>query len=662
MDVLGEMNELIAKIERANELYNKYDAPEISDYEYDVLMRRLQELEENHPELKRPDSPTLRVGGGILPFFEQISHEYPLESLNDVFRLEDLLAFDKRIKDAVGNPAYVVERKIDGLSVSLTYEDGFFVSGATRGDGQVGENVTENLRTIKSLPLRLKDGAPQKLVVRGEVYMSESRFQKLNEERELEEKPTFANPRNAAAGSLRQLDPQIAASRGLELFAFNIQNDEEIGLENHSEGLKLMEELGFPVIPEFVVCESIVEVYEVIDDLGERRGTIGYGIDGAVVKVNSFAQRRALGSTSKAPRWAAAYKYPPEEKRTKLLDIFVQVGRTGVLTPNAVLEPVRLAGTTVSRATLHNADNIAQKDIRIGDVVIVRKAGEIIPEIVSSVPELRDGTEEGFTMPKYCPECGGIVVKFENEAASRCISADCPAQLGRGLIHFASRDAMDIEGLGVAVSALLLEKKLIKSPADLYTLKVEEISDLPGFGKKSAQKLIDAIDNSKSKPLSKLLYAFGIRQVGQRSALVLAENFGTLDALVAASKEEMSAIRDIGQVTAESIYNWFSMENSKKMIEKLKAAGVNTKQSQKPRVGIFDGMNFVLTGTLPTLKRSEASKIIESLGGRVMGSVSKNTTFVLAGEDAGSKLDKARSLEIEVVDEEWLLENSGQEA
>ncbi|MBR4941901.1 MAG: NAD-dependent DNA ligase LigA [Clostridia bacterium] len=637
------------------EKYYTEDAPEISDYEYDRLSLQLRALEAEYPELALPESPTRRIGGRISEGFEPVTHSYPMESLNDVFSFEELYEFDRRVKAALPDAVYVGENKIDGLSVSATYENGIFVAGATRGDGVTGEDVTENLRTVRSLPLKLKGDFPQRLVVRGEVYMKESAFEALNARREESGEPLFANPRNAAAGSLRQLDSSVAAERKLDIFVFNVQNASELGLDSHSQSLEKLASWGFEVSPDFCVCSTMDQVLDYIQKLGERRGELGYGIDGAVIKVDSLSGRARMGSTAKAPRWAAAYKYPPEEKKTKLLDIVVQVGRTGVLTPNAVLAPVRLAGTTVSRATLHNQGNIDAKDIRIGDTVTVRKAGEIIPEVVSRDESARTGDEKPWHMPKNCPVCGGEVFPDEGGAAYRCVSSACPAQLARSLTHFASRDAMDIEGLGPAIVNMLLDRGLISSPADLYTLDTQKVAELEGMGTKSAEKLAAAIENSKKNPLSKLLCALGIRQVGTKAAAVLAEEFGDLEAIAAADVARLSEIRDVGPVTAEYISEWFSLESSKALIEKLIACGVNTHQEKTLRGELFAGLTFVLTGTLPTLSRSEASAMIEANGGKVSGSVSKKTSVVLAGEEAGSKLTKAQSLGIEIIDEEEFL-------
>ncbi|MBQ1954404.1 MAG: NAD-dependent DNA ligase LigA [Clostridia bacterium] len=655
MDIAAQIRKLTDLLIYHSEKYYTLDAPEISDFEYDRLSLELRKLEAEYPELALPESPTRRIGGRILEGFTPVTHDFPMESLSDVFSFEELSDFDKRVRASVGNVSYVAENKIDGLSVSLTYENGIFSFGATRGDGVTGEDVTENLRTVKSLPLKLKGDFPPRLVVRGEVYMKESAFEKLNAQREEEGSQLFANPRNAAAGSLRQLDSAVCAKRNLDIFVFNVQNAAELGMESHSESLKKLSSWGFEVSPDARLCQSIEEVITYINELGEKRGTLGFGIDGAVVKVDSLAARAQMGSTAKAPRWAAAYKYPPEEKKTRLLDIVIQVGRTGVLTPNAVLEPVRLAGTTVSRATLHNLANITAKDIRIGDMVIVRKAGEIIPEVLSSVTSDRTGDEKPWQMPAVCPECGGEVFCDEGGAAYRCVSPDCPAQLARSLTHFASRDAMDIEGLGPAIVSALLENRLISTPADLYTLKAEDIAALEGLGEKSAAKLLAAIENSKKNPLSKLLTALGIRQVGTKAAAVLAEEFETLEAISEASAERLSEINDVGPVTAEYIVQWFSLDSSKKLIEKLISSGVNTRQEKKEKGSLFAGLTFVLTGTLPSLSRNEASAIIEANGGKVSGSVSKKTSVVLAGEDAGSKITKAQTLGIEIIDEEEFL-------
>ncbi len=653
--IARQIRELTEELNRYAELYYTYDNSPISDYEYDQKMNRLKALEAEYPALILPDSPTHRVGGKILPHFTPYPHEFPMESLTDVFDLEEVTAFDRRVSEAAGEQAYVVERKIDGLSVAAVYENGVFVRGATRGDGTVGEDVTENLRTVRSLPLRLKGEAPPKLVVRGEVYLTHKAFAALNQRREEAGEPLFANPRNAAAGSLRQLDSRVAAQRKLDIFVFNLQNAEEFPFQTHSETLEALKNWGFAVSPGYAVCRNGREVAEAIQEIGESRGGLGFDIDGAVVKVDRLDVRKAMGSTVKAPRWAVAYKFPPEEKQTKLLDIVLQVGRTGVLTPNAVLEPVRLAGTTVSRATLHNADLIAQKDIRIGDTVVVRKAGEIIPEILASVKEKRDGSETVFTMPGRCPVCGGPVSREAGEAATRCISTDCPAQLHRSIVHFASRDAMDIEGLGPANVTALLTTGLIRSVADLYTLEAEQLAQLDRMGKKSAEKLVAAIEKSKNNPLSRLLFGFGIRQVGQKAAVMLARSLKTMERLETASPEELATLKDVGAITAKSLTDWFGADSSKALLARLRDCGVNMTEPEDNRRSDLAGKTFVLTGTLPTMTRDAASRLIEQAGGTVSGSVSKKTSFVVAGEAAGSKLDKANALGIPVLDEKGLL-------
>ena len=662
MDAAGEIRALTDKLLYHAEKYYTEDAPEISDFEYDAMMRRLRELEAAHPELALPESPTRRIGGRILEGFAPVRHEYPMESLTDVFSFDELREFDGRVRAALGPTVYVAEHKIDGLSVSLTYENGVFTAGATRGDGITGEDVTENLRTVRSVPLRLRGDFPPRLVVRGEVYMSEASFAALNARREAAEEPLFATPRNAAAGSLRQLDSSVAAERGLDIFVFNVQNAAELGMTRHSESLARLAGWGFTVSPDYRVCADIEEAVAYISALGERRGELGFGIDGAVVKVDSLAGRAALGSTAKAPRWAAAYKYPPEEKQTRLLDIVVNVGRTGVLTPNAVLEPVRLAGTTVSRATLHNQGNIDAKDIRVGDLVTVRKAGEIIPEILRADPSARTGAERPWRMPETCPVCGGPVVPDEGGAAYRCLSASCPAQLARNLHHFASREAMDIEGLGPALTESLLAAGLVSSPADLFRLDPSTVAALDGMGEKSAAKLTAAAERAKARPLSRLLAALGIRQVGVKAAEVLAEEFGSLDALAAADPERLAAIPDVGPVTAQYLREWFSLSSSRALIEDLRSLGVNLTQERTVRGTALAGQTLVLTGTLPTLSRSEASALIVRHGGKVSGSVSKKTSTVVAGEDAGSKLTRARELGVEVIDEAELLRRCAAEA
>ncbi len=635
--------------------YYVEDSPEIPDYEYDRLMRCLEEMETENPSLIEPDSPTQRVGGDALREFEKFLHEVPLQSLNDVFDFNELDDFDRRVRETIDAPKYVVELKIDGLSVALEYRDGIFVSGGTRGDGEVGENVTENLKTIHSIPLRLNEPVSH-LIVRGEVYMSKKNFAALNEAREIREESLFANPRNAAAGTLRQLDPKVTASRHLDIFCFNLQLTDGKTCETHSQSLDYLKELGFCVSPYYQVFDNIDDVKTEILRLGDMRENLGFDIDGAVVKVDSFEARKKLGTSTKAPKWAVAYKYPPEEKETKLIDIIITVGRTGVLTPNAVLEPVRLAGTNVSRATLHNIDYIKSKDIRIGDTVRVRKAGDIIPEIVEVIFSKRPHESMEYEMPTTCPVCSSPVIRDEQEAAVRCSGASCPAQLLRNLTHFASRDAMDIDGLGPAVLEQLVSENLVKSASDLYKLKAEDVAKLERMGEKSADNLINAIEESKSRGLSRLLFAFGIRQVGQKAAKIIARHFKTLDNILDASQEELMAISDIGEITAENIIQWASLPQSLELVESLRMSGVNFTSLEQKQDTRFAGLTFVLTGALPTYTRDEASAIIEQMGGKVSSSVSKKTSYVLAGEDAGSKLRKANELGITVISEDEFIE------
>ena len=650
MDELKELELLRHELIQAGLEYYVYDAPTMSDYEYDHKLRRLEELEAVHPEAITPDSPTQRVGGKALEAFSQVEHRVPLESLQDVFDFEDLKAFDSRVRGVVPDAHYVVERKVDGLSVALEYENGLFVRGATRGDGLVGEDVTENLRTIRSIPMRLPD-MPAHLIVRGEVFMPKQVFHALNEERERRGEPLFANPRNAAAGSLRQLDPKIAASRRLDILVFNIQWIEGAALSTHLETLEYLKRNNFKVIPHYS-CQQMEQVMDHIAEIGENRDSFQFDIDGAVVKVNSLSDRERLGSTAKFPRWAAAYKYPPEVKPSKMTDILVQVGRTGVLTPKAVLEPVRLAGTTVTSATLHNQDFISEKDIRIGDTVLVRKAGEIIPEVLSVVMEQRPEGTRPYFLPSVCPVCGAPVERDEDGAHIRCTGSECPAQLLRNLAHFASRDAMDIDGMGIAVVENLVGAGLVKTPGDLYFLCEEDIAKLDRMGKKSAQNLISAIENSKSQDLSRLIYAFGIRQVGQKAGKVLAAHFKTLDALETATLEELTAIDDIGEITAHSLLEWMSSPQSRHLISRLREAGVNMTATDRGDDQRFAGMIFVLTGALERFTRDEATELIEARGGKAASSVSKKTTYVVAGESAGSKLRKAQELGIQILTED----------
>ncbi len=651
-----EILELRKTIEEHNHNYYVMDNPTISDYEYDRLMQKLIKLEEEYPEFADENSPTKRVGGVALKEFEQVMHEVQMQSLGDVFSEEELMEFDSRVQSGLDGEKteYVVEMKIDGLSVSLEYENGRFMRGSTRGDGMIGENITENLKTIKSIPLSIKD-APEFLEVRGEVYMPKASFEKLNDERNASGEALFANPRNAAAGSLRQLDSKITAKRNLDVFIFNIQQIRGMEFSTHTEGLEWLSKCGFKVSPLRTAFDTMEKAYEEICRIGERRGELLFDIDGAVVKVNSLTQRELLGSTSKVPKWAIAYKFPAEQKETTVEDIIFQVGRTGVITPNAVLTPVKVAGSTVSRATLHNEDFIREKGLKIGDRVLIQKAGDIIPEVVSVLKEKRTGSEIDFEMPKKCPACGEPLFREEGEAATRCTSTNCPAQRVRSIIHFASRGAMDIEGLGDAVVEQLVDAGLINNTADLFYLKYEDLVKLERFADKSAQNLIDAISKAKENPLHKLICGLGIRLIGARGAKSLAQHFGNIDGVMNASVEELSQIDDIGDKMAESVVRYFAEPETIELIERMKAAGVNMIAEIRAEGGIFAGKTFVLTGTLPTLKRSEAQKIIEDNGGKVSGSVSKKTDYVVAGEEAGSKLDKALSLGVSVISEEDLL-------
>ena len=631
--------------------YNYYvlDAPTIPDYEYDRMLRQLEEIETDHPELVTPDSPTQRVGGKALDSFQQVVHRVPLQSLQDVFSPDELLDFDRRVRESGVEAEYLLEPKVDGLSVALEYENGVFVRGATRGDGQVGEDVTENIRTIRSVPMRLEK-APSELIVRGEVYMPRKTFERLNEEREIRGEPLFANPRNAAAGSMRQLDPKVAAARGLDMVVFNIQYTDHEPFGTDSAGLDWLRSLRFKVI-DYRLSGDIEEIQSAIFQLGDDREKYPFDIDGAVIKINSLSARDALGETAKFPRWAAAYKYPPEQKESVVEDIVIQVGRTGVLTPKAVVAPVRLAGTTVTSATLHNQDFITEKDIRIGDAVVVQKAGEIIPEIVSGVKEKRPEGTVPYLLPAVCPVCGAAVARDEDGAHIRCTGAECPAQLLRNLTHFASRDAMDIEGLGPAVVEGLVNAGMVKTPADLYQLDRNEVAKLERMGRKSADNLLAAIEKSKGNDLSKLLFAFGIRQVGQKAGRILAARFGSLDALAGATEEELTAIDDIGGITARNLTEWFAAPQSQHLIAVLREAGVNMESRSAPVGDKLAGLTFVLTGELSACSRKEAGEKLEALGGKVSGSVSKKTGCVVAGEAAGSKLRKAQELGVPILDE-----------
>jgi DNA ligase (NAD+) len=643
--------QLSEQIRYHNRKYYVEDAPEIDDFEYDELYRRLEEIETQFPELVTPDSPTQKIGGETLTKFSPVVHTVPMESLHDSFSGEELQDFDRRVREAVEDPAYIVEPKFDGLSVSAEYRDGVFVRGSTRGDGFVGEDITENLRTIRSLPKKLARPLPY-LEVRGEVYMSHRVFFQLSARQELEGEKPFKNPRNAAAGSLRQKNSKITASRKLDIFIFNVQQVSGAELHGHQESLDFMRKLGFAVPPFYRSCKTMDEVLEEVSRIGELRGTLDYSIDGAVVKVDSFAQRRILGSTAKFPRWAEAFKYPPEEKQTKLLKIEVHVGRTGALTPIGIFEPVDLAGTTVSRATLHNQDFIAEKGIRVGDTVVLRKAGEIIPEVVRVVSHSEGALP--FVMPSVCPSCGSPVIREEGEAATRCTNPECPAQLLRHLIHFCSRNAMDIDGMGPAVIEQLVGEKLISSPSDLYFLKREQIIGLERKGEKSADNLMAAIDHSKQNDLYRLVFALGIPHVGQKAAKLLSARFGTIEGIFHAEEEELASVEGVGGIIAQSVRQFFSLSNTAHLIGRLKDAGVNMSCLTSAADSRFQGKTFVLTGTLPNLTRAQATKLIEKHGGRVSGSVSRKTAYVVAGEEAGGKLTKANQLGVAVLSEQEL--------
>ena len=655
MEPVQEINELREELRRHNTAYYDNDAPTISDFEYDALMRRLIELEEAHPELLTPDSPSQRVGGTASRQFAPVRHEVPLESLMDVFSREELDAFIARVREAEPEARFTVEPKVDGLSVAAEYRGGKLWRGATRGDGVTGEDVTANLKTVRTLPAAIEN-APERLIVRGEVYMSKQVFEELNLERELNGESLLANPRNAAAGSMRQLDSAVTASRKLDIVLFNIQTASERGWQTHRETLAALRAMGFPSVIPDEPAASADECWELIQRIGDSRESFPYDIDGAVVKVDSLDMRRRLGSTAKAPRWAVAFKYPPEKKESRVTDITVQVGRTGVLTPKAVIEPVRLAGTTVTNATLHNQDFIDKLDVRVGDTVLVQKAGEIIPEVLSVNLALRPEGTVPFRLPETCPECGSPVVRDPDGAAMRCTGAECPAQLLRSITHFASRDAMDIEGLGISVAQSLINAKLISSAAGLYYLRAEDVARLDRMGKKSAENLIAAIEKSKGNSLEKLLCAFGIRQVGQKAAKTLALKLRSMDALLAASEEELTAISDIGPITARFLRSWLDNPQSRHQIELLRAAGVNMLCLSEEKDRRFDGLTFVLTGALETMTRNEAAELIESFGGKAASSVSKKTSYVVAGENAGSKLRKAEELGVAIISENDLIE------
>ena len=659
MDYREEIRELRERLNQNAYLYYVLDSPELSDYEYDMLNRRLVQLETEHPEEITPDSPTQRVGGYALSTFAAVTHPVPLESLQDSFSESEVADFDAKVREKLSHVEYSVEPKVDGLSIALEYRDGKFVQGATRGDGKVGEDVTENLRTIRSLPKELPDKLPR-LIVRGEVYMSKEVFARLNAEREENGEAHFANPRNAAAGSLRQQDPKVAAKRYLDVAIFNLQLAEGKSFSTHSETLDYLRSQGFPVIPNLVVTE-LEDALEEIRRIGRDRAELPFDMDGAVVKLNSLSDREILGSTSKVPRWAIAFKYPPEEKESVVEDIVVQVGRTGVLTPKAVLSPVRLAGTTVTNATLHNQDFITEKDIRVGDTVLVRKAGEIIPEVVKVLPEKRPEGAMPYHLPTVCPVCGAPVYREPGESATRCTGAECPAQLLRNLCHFTSREAMDIDGVGPAVLEQMVNAGLVHNPADLYSLTVQDIAQLDRMGDKSARNAVHAIEESRSRDLSKLLCALGIRQIGAKAAQVLARRFGSFDALAAATEEELTAIGDVGGITAKCLRQWLESPQSQDLISRLKAAGVNMECHDMPTADTLTGKTFVLTGTLSSLGRKEAEEAIARLGGKASGSVSKKTSYVVAGEEAGSKLRKAQELGIPVLSEAEFLAMIGQD-
>ncbi len=651
MDILNatkRAEELRELLRYHNERYYNDDAPEISDFEYDTLQRELRAIEAEYPQLLTEDSPTQKVGGVAARLFTPVKHTVKMESLLDAFSFEELYDFDRRVKESVGDAVYSVEPKIDGLSVSLEYSGGKFVRGSTRGDGETGEDVTANLLTIKSIPKTISFEG--ELEVRGEVYMSRDSFEQLVKRQELMGETPAKNPRNAAAGSLRQKNSKVTAERQLDIFVFNVQRITGKILNSHIESLDFLKSLGFSVLPSYKLCNNIESVIAEIEKIGDNRGELQFDIDGAVVKLDDFSLRDEMGSTAKYPKWAMAYKYPPEEKETKLLKIEINVGRTGALTPTAEFEPIQLAGTTVSRAVLHNEDFIREKGICLGDTIVVRKAGEIIPEVVAVSAHNPDSLP--FTMPHSCPSCGGPVFREEGEAVLRCTNAECPAQMLRHLIHFTSRDAMDIEGLGPAVLEQLTEAELIKDITDLYTLTEADIAALDRLGEKSAANLVSAIEKSKENPLSRLVFALGIRHIGQKAAKLAAEHFKNIDAMLSATKEEYLAIDGFGAILADSIVEFLSLDSTRNMLDTLKEQGLNMTEPDNTIDNRFEGMTFVLTGTLPTYSRNEASAIIESFGGKTSSSVSKKTTYVLSGEASGSKLDKANALGIEVIDEE----------
>ncbi len=647
-----EMQQLQKQVEHHMHMYYDLDAPELEDFEYDRLIHHLMDLEEQYPEYASPNSPTKRVGGSAMNTFREVPHKVQMGSLQDVFSLDELRAFDERVRETVPEPTYVVEQKIDGLSVSLEYRNGELAVGSTRGNGLVGEDVTENIRTIRSIPLKLPQPLPL-LEVRGEVYMPVNSFLRLVREQELREETPAKNPRNAAAGSLRQKDPKIAAARGLDIFCFNIQQLEGMVCESHQASLELMRSLGFPVSPDYKVVHTIEEAIRQIEKIGELRGKLGYQIDGAVIKVDSFADRERLGSTAKYPKWAVAYKYPPEEKETVLRSIALQVGRTGAVTPTAEFDPIELAGTTVSRATLHNQDFITQLGVNIGDTIVVRKAGDIIPEVIGVRNHPKD--KPAYVMPTHCPSCGTLLVRDPEVAAIRCPNISCPAQILRSLIHFCSRSAMDIEGLGEAACELLLQQGLAKTPADLYRLTKDDLMRLEGFQTKKAENILAALEKSKQNELGALLFGLGIRNIGEKAAKLLAARFGTLQAVEKATREELLSIDGFGEIMAESVLQYFADENNRKLCDDLLSLGLRPWVPRQASAALA-GMTFVVTGTLPGYSRDEIENLIEKNGGKAAGSVSKKTSYVVAGEAAGSKLAKAQSLGVPVLTEQQLLE------
>lgn len=652
--IIDKVKKLREEIEGHNYSYYVLDNPTVDDYTYDMLMQELKGLEEQYPELADKNSPTQRVGGEALNLFEKVEHRVQMGSLQDVFSFEQVKAFTDRCEEAAVKPVYVVEPKIDGLSVSLEYADGELVRGSTRGDGFVGEDVTANLKTIKSIPLKLKN-APAFLEVRGEVYMPRDTFLKLVERQEDNDETPFKNPRNAAAGSLRQKNPKIAAERGLDIFVFNIQQIEGAEITSHKQSLDYLKNLGFKVIADYKQVESYAEIEERISHIGDMRSEYGFDIDGVVIKIDDFALRERMGATAKVPKWAVAYKFPPEEKETTLLDIEVNVGRTGAITPVAVFEPVLLAGTSVSRAVLHNQEFITEKDIRIGDRILVRKAGEIIPEVLKSVSHGENSVP--YSLPEYCPVCGDKAVKFADEAALRCPNVDCPAQLKRNIIHFASKGAMNIDGLGEAIVTQLLDEKLIAGVTDIYRLTAEQLEALERFGKKSAENLIKAIEASKENPLDRVIFALGIRNVGQSGAKLLCDRFGSIDEIMNASAEDIAAIDGFGEVMSENVVSAFHDKHFSDIVAELKALGVKMKyEKQDSGDKRFEGKTFVLTGTLSTMTRDEAKEIIVRFGGKAAGSVSKKTSYVVAGEEAGSKLTKAQELGVTILSEQEFLD------